>query len=598
MSRAAGRAALAALRPVSTGPTLFGSRASNSRGTLPPGRQDHGLVAIPLRLPAQLLPLPLGGRAPSAAAGAGTPETLARTVLGLGARICWRSVPRGLAFSGGGGGRGIHPGELTTLIKGCRDAAGLLKLVEEHGKSFNFIHVGAAWGRLAKMRDAGGTRVAEGEVIKRLELLTGATVQEMGAWGVSNIIHSMATVSESGRMAADDELTGTLLARAEATAAGFNSHDISNVLWALATMGIKPGPGLLEAMQRRATATENDFKPQGVANVLWALATMGITADARLLEAMQGRATATAGDFKPQGVANVLWALATMGITADARLLEAMQARATATARDFKPQSVANVMWALATMGIEPEPRLLDAMQRQATAMAGKFKPQEVANVLRALACFDTSPSQESVRMVESLAVRLLSMREQLSVGDKSQLHQWLLFCELHPGWRGQLPMSMQNVKEEHGGSSREAFALEAPATSRLQANVAKQLRRLFPELKVEEEYEDARSGYRIDIRAEMSGRENASDTGSGAGRVWAVEVDGPTHFLQGGSGREPSKGTLLKRRQLEQLGYTAVAVPYWEWNDLEGKGEEELRRYLQAKLRIDQVSQAPPSSP
>jgi len=66
-----------------------------------------------------------------------------------------------------------------------------------------------------------------------------------------------------------------------------------------------------------------------------------------------------------------------------------------------------------------------------------------------------------------------------------------------------------------------------------LQANVAKQLRRLFPELTIEEEYEDPKSAYSIDIRAERSGAGNASDTGSGAGRVWAVEVDGPTHFLK-----------------------------------------------------------------
>ena len=66
-----------------------------------------------------------------------------------------------------------------------------------------------------------------------------------------------------------------------------------------------------------------------------------------------------------------------------------------------------------------------------------------------------------------------------------------------------------------------------------LQADVAKQLRRLFPELKVEEEYEDSKSGYSIDIWAERSGADNAPSGVSGAGRVWAVEVDGPTHFLK-----------------------------------------------------------------
>jgi hypothetical protein len=62
-----------------------------------------------------------------------------------------------------------------------------------------------------------------------------------------------------------------------------------------------------------------------------------------------------------------------------------------------------------------------------------------------------------------------------------------------------------------------------------VQKDVATQLRRLFPDLKVEEEYEDPKSGYRIDIRAARSG---ASNGGAGAGRVWAVEVDGPTRFL------------------------------------------------------------------
>ena len=60
--------------------------------------------------------------------------------------------------------------------------------------------------------------------------------------------------------------------------------------------------GLLEAMQRRARATADDFKPQEVSNLLWALATMGERADRGLLEAMQRMATSTVGDFKPQEV--------------------------------------------------------------------------------------------------------------------------------------------------------------------------------------------------------------------------------------------------------------------------------------------------------
>ncbi|KAJ1464508.1 hypothetical protein T484DRAFT_1922940, partial [Baffinella frigidus] len=232
--------------------------------------------------------------------------------------------------------------------------------MELHGQSFNAIHVGAAWGSLARMRGAGG-RGADGEIIQRLQALTRAKVPEMGARQVANILYAMAKMHARGRKVGDDDLEEELLARAVATA--------------------------------------GDFNPQNVANLLWALATMGSKADARLLE----------------------WALATMGSKADARLLEAMQGRATATAGDFNPQNVGNLLWALA--------------------------------------CLDTPHSQVSGLMVESMAVRLLSVREQLSVENKSQMHQWLLCCDLHHEWRVKLPRSMQKVKEELGDAFRQAFA-------------------------------------------------------------------------------------------------------------------------------------------
>ena len=66
----------------------------------------------------------------------------------------------------------------------------------------------------------------------------------------------------------------------------------------------------------------------------------------------------------------------------------------------------------------------------------------------------------------------------------------------------------------------------------------------------------------------------------------WAVEVDGPFHFLR--DGRTPSGSTLLKRKQLALLGYTVVPVPFWEWDALRGEGEEAKRRYLADKLRLE----------
>ena len=44
----------------------------------------------------------------------------------------------------------------------------------------------------------------------------------------------------------------------------------------------------------------------------------------------------------------------------------------------------------------------------------------------------------------------------------------------------------------------------------------------------------------------------------------------------QGPNGRLPTGSTLLKQRQLGQLGYKVVSVPWWEWNALRRDKDKE----------------------
>jgi hypothetical protein len=109
---------------------------------------------------------------------------------------------------------------------------------------------------------------------------------------------------------------------------------------------------------------------------------------------------------------------------------------------------------------------------------------------------------------------------------------------------------------------------------SRLQKDVTQALQRM--ELVVEEEYRCPKSGYTIDIRVHKS-----SSYGSSEAEGWAVEVDGPYHFL---SCKSPNGATLIKRRLLELLGYNLVTVPYWEWDEMQFERKLE---YLRAKLHV-----------
>jgi hypothetical protein len=237
-------------------------------------------------------------------------------------------------------------------------------------------------------------------------------------------------------------------------------------------------------------------------------------------------------------------------------------------------------------MGERADRGLLEAMQRRATATVGEFNPQGVANVLWALAVMGESYLDGTLDIfIDRSAAGVLDVCHQLDVEGKSQLHQWLLSCDLGLIAGASLPSGVARVKEEMGEACLQAFLGQGTRYSRLQRDVAAALRRVVSEVEIEEEYRDARSGYSIDV---LVRRGLAAGSTFGGGSLeepagdWAVEVDGPFHFL--GDGRTPSGSTLLKRKQLGQLGYTVVAVPFWEWNAL--RGEEAKRRYLEEKLK------------
>ena len=85
--------------------------------------------------------------------------------------------------------------------------------------------------------------------------------------------------------------------------------------------------------------------------------------------------------------------------------------------------------------------------------------------------------------------------------------------------------------------------------------------------LSVEDEFQCPKSGYSIDMRVQ----DKRGDLGVG----WAIEFDGPLHFL---ACKAPTVSTLIKRRHLELLGYILVSVPYWEGQEVSGMDARSAR--------------------
>ena len=288
-----------------------------------------------------------------------------------------------------------------------------------------------------------------------------------------------------------------------------------------------------------------------------------------------------AGDCTPQEGANTLWAAATLGKRPGAGVVEALEARLRAvSAGESKPQEVSNTLWAYATLGERPGAGVVEALEGRLRAVAGEYKPQDIANTLWAACVLALSVPQIFGGLAGALCDRLLSREDHSQMDDsgRCQLHQVFLMCSLDADVLGSLPESIVMLKDRLGDACLASFVrvgARRVTESKFQKYVSQALQRMG--LAVDEEYQCPKSAYFIDIRVRKSREQGSSELD-----MWAVEVDGPSHFL---SCKSPTGATLIKRRHLELLGYNLVSVPHWEWHEVH-KDKRAQEEYLWAKLQ------------
>ena len=156
------------------------------------------------------------------------------------------------------------------------------------------------------------------------------------------------------------------------------------------------------------------------------------------------------------------------------------------------------------------------------------------------------------------------------------QIHQFLVCCRVEPRLRLEAINDMWALQD----TCREAFECAKAAPSATQQQVSETLRHIG--LSVEDEVRCPKSGYSIDmlVHDKPWGALVIGGERSSSARTWAVEYDGPKHFLASGA---PTGATLLKRRHLELMGHALVIVGHWEWNGC--RGFDERVQLLRGKL-------------
>ena len=239
-------------------------------------------------------------------------------------------------------------------------------------------------------------------------------------------------------------------------------------------------------------------------------------------------------------MSNTAWAFATAR-QFHSRLFDKLSTEAVDRREHLNKQEVANFLWACATVGYTDE-QLFLVFAPVIVSKLEQCNKQGLTNIAWAYSVANM-PRQDVFNHAFNRS--LASKESALSDESLFQLHQWQLWQqELESGF-AELPRSLQE-------KCCNTFISAKHSESKLQNDVVGELIAAGHDL---EEEVLLGSGYRVDALVEF-----------GDGRNVAVEVDGPSHFIQ----RRPTGSTILKHRQVVRLDRVeVVSVPYWEWDEL-----------------------------
>jgi len=183
-------------------------------------------------------------------------------------------------------------------------------------------------------------------------------------------------------------------------------QNLSNTLWALATLGWHRDDSTLTKLVTAMVQRSSTAKPQELSNTLWALATLGWHCDDSILTKLVTAMVQRSSTVKPQALSNSLWALATLGWHRDDSTLTKLVTAMVQRISTAKPQELSNTLWALAALGWHRDDSILTELVTAVVQRSSTAKPQELSNTLWALAtlgwhCDDSTLTKLVTAMVQ-----------------------------------------------------------------------------------------------------------------------------------------------------------------------------------------------------
>lgn len=310
-----------------------------------------------------------------------------------------------------------HDYDLNRRIVRTEKLADLHSIVDRTSMSrFNKVNIATAINRLATLKKLsdGDTRSSTEDLSNTLpQLVQRATIlfPSMGSQAVANIIHGTGALKYY-----DKNLLGAAT-KAKRAISKMKSQELATFSWGFAKAAQQQGSihediafkdldNLVNAVCERALQIMYRLDAQNVSNLLWALATLGVEPNEDFLLGVYSQLLELLPTMNGLSYSSILWALAAMKVEIPSWLADALLLRVLDLSDTMSAQSIANVTWAFATLNERFDVDLRLAVERRAKQVLDEFKVQEMANFIWGLASMNSRPSDQLLTAMEKAYIR------------------------------------------------------------------------------------------------------------------------------------------------------------------------------------------------
>ena len=345
-------------------------------------------------------------------------------------------------------------------------------------------------------------------------------------------------------------------------------QDFSNTLYACGQLGIKPPLNWMQRCWHASALKLGEFKPQEISNTIYACGQLAMTPPEYWLQHFWHASALQMTTWIAQDFSNTLYACGQLGITPPADWLQRCWHASASRLAEALPQNLCNTLYACGQLDITPPAEWLQLLDDSFERTLPDANPQHFSNTALALATLGLWTLPVWPRLWERVC-RAVS-RDAADWNEESRLHTQQLY-QVYQAAAVERPGLLPAPDPETLAIARKGWVdtvrvHQKESSSRLHADVSACLARMGIAHANERWCERAERS--IDIAVE------------GTSAPVAVEVDGPTHFLQDG---RPNGSTRLRNRMLAAHGWRVVVADYQVWEALqtEAQQEEYLRRLL-----------------